>query len=85
MGGFGIMKKIIGELCTCGHRKIHHGQFAFPKWNPDTTDEDAHPRLIREPYEEQIRMKGHGACSLCVCSQFTWKEFIFEEEGRDDK
>jgi hypothetical protein len=28
---------------------------------------------------------GHGVCTQCVCGQFTWVEFIFEQEKEGGK
>lgn len=65
-------QKIIGELCTCGHLKTHHLNIAFP---PGTIGED---RIVKDLGTQQ-RAKHHGACSMCNCPQFTWKEYVYEE------
>jgi len=80
VGDFKMPRKVIDEKCTCGHPKSVHMEMAWRPWNPDTEDEDAHPRKVGEG---QKRARGHGACSFCICSQFTWKSFVFDDWSED--
>jgi len=74
-------KKIVGEICKCGHLKQVHDNIQFGEKHLERDDEHGHivGRVMKND-PEQFTIKGHGACQMCPCPKFTWVKFVFEDE-----
>lgn len=75
-------RKIIGDMCRCGHLKCVHDSVQFAERHLERDEEHGHivGRNIID-FENQGTIKGHGACTLCPCPKFTWVRFVYEGES----
>lgn len=58
---------IVDQLCQCGHPQSQHSH-----------------RLANLP-DVMVPVSGHGPCTVkgCSCRRFSFKDFIYKEEGKE--
>lgn len=68
-------KKIIDEICTCGHLKSQH----LPVFVMGVATAEMYEGQDQSRKVQPIA-QGHGACNVttCDCSKFTWKGYVYE-------